>query len=150
MKSYKNFVSESHAARENLNEFLGLGRLAGRGLSYVTGGPGKSAVTKVANFLGGVYAGDRLQDTIRKGDKVGAYNAGAMFIPAIGPYSTGLKLGAMGLDLLRQKRAEKANKEKMEKEKMEKEKKKKEPLKPTHSSFKDYLDDRYSKDRYGN
>tara|TARA_Y100000992_G_C20841067_1_gene293795 strand:+ start:31 stop:471 length:441 start_codon:yes stop_codon:yes gene_type:complete len=146
MKSYKNFVSESHIARENLNEFLGLGKLAGKGLSYMTGGAGRSAATKVANFLGGVYAADRLQDTVRKGDKVGAYNAGAMFIPGIGPYSTGLKLGAMGLDLLRQKRAEKANKEKMEK----KNKEKKVPLKPTHSSFKDYVDDVYGKDRYGN
>ena len=29
MKSYKDFVSESYAARENLNEVLGLGKLAG-------------------------------------------------------------------------------------------------------------------------
>ena len=146
MKSYKNFVSESYAARENLSEFFGLGKLAGKGLSYVTGGAGKGAFTKVFNAFALGHAGKRGIESVGKGDEVGTYNAAAMALPATNPYTAGVKLGAFGLDLLRQKRAEQAKKEKMEKQKKEDKK----PLKPTHSSFKDYVDDVYGKDRYGN
>ena len=127
MKSYKNFVRESHIARENLNEFWGL---AGRGLSYMTGGAGKGAFTKVFNAFALGHAGKRGIESVRKGDEVGTYNAAAMALPATNPYTTGIKLGAFGLDLLRQKRAEQAKKEKMEKEK----KKKKRTIE-THSFF---------------
>ena len=100
-----------------------------KGITYVTGGVNPAA--KVLNAVGGITCLDRLQDTVRKGDRFGAYNAGAMLVPGMGPYSAGLKLGAIGLDALRQHRAMKAYKEKMKKKSEEP----KEPLKPTHGSF---------------
>ena len=142
MKSYKDFVSESHIARENLNEFWGL---AGRGLSYMTGGAGKGAFTKVFNAFALGHAAKRGIESVRKGDEVGTYNAAAMALPATNPYTTGLKLGAIALDGLRQHRAMKAYKEKMKKKSEEP----KEPLKPTHGSLEDYMKDQYAKDRYG-
>ena len=142
MKSYRQFISESYECRENLDE--GLGRALAKGISYVTG-KGVNPAAKVLNAVGGIYAIDRLQDTVRKGDRFGAYNAGAMLVPGMGPYSAGLKLGAIGLDALRQHRAMKAYQEKMKKKSEEP----KEPLKPTHGSLEDYMKDQYAKDRYG-
>ena len=143
MKSYRQFISESYECRENLDE--GLGKAIAKGVTYMTGGAGAGAFTKVANAMLGLHAVKRGIQSFGKGDEFGVYNSAAMALPATNPYTTGLKLGAIGLDALRQHRAMKAYKEKMKKKSEEP----KEPLKPTHSSLKDYLDDRYAKDRYG-
>ena len=72
MKSYKQFVSESYQARQNLNEFMGIPFLLSKGAKY-----GAKAVRKVVSPKD-MYYGARAAfglataaDAHSKGDKVG-------------------------------------------------------------------------------
>jgi len=72
MKTYKQFVSESYQARQNLNEFMGIPYLLSKGVKY-----GAKAVRKVVSPKD-MYHGARAAfglttaaDAHSKGDKVG-------------------------------------------------------------------------------
>lgn len=104
MKSYHQFVTETRQFDE------GFGRAVGKFLSYATGGKVGPAA-KVFNALAGAHAVKRGIESAGKGDEFGLYNAGAMAIPlGGGPAFNALKLGGIGVDLMR------AHKSKMKKE----------------------------------
>ena len=103
MKSYRQFISESYECRKNLDE--GFWQAVGKGLSYATGGKVAPAA-KVFNAVAGAHAVRRGIESIGKGDEVGLYNAGAMAIPlGGGPAFNAIKLGAIGVDLMRAHKA---------------------------------------------
>ena len=116
MKSYRDFVSESYAARENLNEAFGLrtlGNLAWKGAKAVFGtNTGRKAVGAIGAYKAG-------KDII-KGDKSdkgrgNLYSLGTGAAAALmrNPYAASAALGLhMGDFLYRQlRRSEKQNRE---------------------------------------
>ena len=104
MKSYKQFVTESNQSRE-ISE--GLKSV----LKVLVGGRRGGDATRYLNAAGLAHAGLRGYESVMNRDKFGLYNAGAMAIPMTNPYSTAVKLGAIGVDWLRQqKKAEEERK----------------------------------------
>jgi hypothetical protein len=116
MKSYRDFVSESYAARENLNEVFGLrtlGNLAWKGAKAVFGtNTGRKAVGSIGAYKAG-------EDMV-KGDKSdkgkgNLYSVGTGAAAALmrNPYAASAALGLhMGDYLYRQlRRSEKQNRE---------------------------------------
>ena len=104
MKSYKQFVTESNQSREIFESWKSV-------LKVLVGVRRGGDATKYFNAAGLVHAGLRGYESAMKGDRFGVYNAGAMAVPMTNPYSTAFKLGAIGIDALRQqKKAEEERK----------------------------------------
>jgi hypothetical protein len=95
MKSYRQFIAETKQFDE------GFWQAVGKGLSYATGGKVAPAA-KIFNAVAGAHAVKRGIESAGKGDEFGLYNAGAMAIPVGGgPMFNALKLGGIGVDLMR-------------------------------------------------
>jgi hypothetical protein len=116
MKSYKNFVSESYAARENLNEVLGLGKLAGLAYKGAKAVFGTNTGRKVVGGIGAYKAGeDMMKDNKSDKGKASLYSLGTGAAAALmrNPYASSAALGLhMGDFLYRQlRRGEKQKRE---------------------------------------
>ena len=90
MKSYKQFVTESNQSREISESWKSV-------LKVLVGGRRGGDATRYLNAAGLVHAGIRGYESVMNRDKFGAYNAAAMAVPMTNPYSTALKLGAVGV-----------------------------------------------------
>tara|TARA_R100001463_G_scaffold106044_1_gene160632 strand:+ start:67 stop:402 length:336 start_codon:yes stop_codon:yes gene_type:complete len=97
MKSYKQFVAESNQSKEILEGW-------GAVFNVLRGGAKAGAFTSAFNTAALGHAALRGFESIKDGDKFGVYNAVAQGLPATNPFSTAVKLGAMGLDQLRLKK----------------------------------------------
>ena len=108
MKSYKQFVTESNQSRAISENFW---RTA---YNVLRGGSKAGPATSYLNAAGSVYAGMRGVESVLNRDKTGVYNAAAMAVPMTNPYSTTLKLGAIGIDLLRQREKAERDRKKLD------------------------------------
>ena len=109
MKSYKQFVTESNQSREIFENAILKGIL-----NVLRGGSRAGAFTSAFNTAALGHAGYRGVESALQGDKTGVYNAAAMALPATNPYSTTFKLGAMGIDLLRQREKAERDRKKLD------------------------------------
>ena len=107
MKSYKQFVTESNQSKEIFESWKSVFRV-------LAGGRRGGDATRYLNAAGLVHAGMRGYESVMKGDKTGVYNAAAMAVPMTNPYSTTLKLGAIGIDLLRQQEKAERDRKKLD------------------------------------
>ena len=108
MKSYKQFVTESNQSKAISENFW---RTA---YNIVRGGRNAGPATSAFNAAGLVHAGIRGVESVMNRDKTGVYNAAAMAVPMTNPYSTTFKLGAIGIDLLRQREKAERDRKKLD------------------------------------
>jgi len=113
MKSYKQFVAESNQSKEILEGW-------GAVFNVLRGGSKAGAFTSMFNLGAAGHAIKRGVESARDGDEFGVYNAIAQGLPATNPFSTAVKLGAIGVDRLRiKKRDDDRKKREKEKAKLE-------------------------------
>ncbi len=78
------------------------------------GGRNAGPAASTLNASGLVHAGIRGVESVMNRDKTGVYNAAAMAVPMSNPYSTTLKLGAIGVDWLRQQEKAERDRKKLD------------------------------------
>tara|TARA_B100000035_G_scaffold288575_1_gene274306 strand:+ start:454 stop:798 length:345 start_codon:yes stop_codon:yes gene_type:complete len=108
MKSYKQFVTESNQSKAISENFW---RTA---YNIMRGGSKAGPAASTLNALGLAHAGIRGTESVMNRDKFGLYNAGAMAVPMSNPYSTTFKLGAIGVDWLRQQKKAEEDRKKLD------------------------------------
>jgi len=108
MKTYKQFVIESNQSKLIVEGW-------GAVFNVLRGGSKAGAFTSAFNTAMVGQAALRGFESARDGDKFGVYNAVAQGLPATNPYTTAIKLGAIGVDQMRLKKRDDERKKKEEK-----------------------------------
>jgi len=110
MKSYKQFVAESNQSKAIFESW-------GAIFNVIRGGAKAGAFTSMFNTAALGHAALRGLESAKDGDRFGVYNAVAQGLPATNPFSTAVKLGAIGVDQLRLKKRDDDRKKREEERK---------------------------------